>query len=191
VQQRVRERCNAEVATASEKPRGPGCSGEQQTQGCERERRDQQLRGEVVVGTLTDEQRSTLFGRLFLPLDLNSASSDEIMLIPGMTARMAHEFEEYRPYTSLEQFRREIGKYVDANEVARLERYVTRRIDFPEAAPAGRLDGTVDARLRRHADGRRFGHERRRSPGRLTRGAELRDFSARPSWAREVRTTRP
>jgi radical SAM superfamily enzyme with C-terminal helix-hairpin-helix motif len=134
VQQRVRERCNAEVATASEKPRGPGCSGEQQTQGCERERRDQQLRGEVVVGTLTDEQRSTLFGRLFLPLDLNSASRDEIMLIPGMTARMAHEFEEYRPYTSLEQFRREIGKYVDANEVARLEQYVFVPLDLNSAS---------------------------------------------------------
>ena len=38
---------------------------------------------------------------------------------------MAHEFEEYRPYTDLDQFRQEIGKYVDENEVARLERYVT------------------------------------------------------------------
>ena len=38
---------------------------------------------------------------------------------------MAHEFEEYRPYTDLDQFRREIGKYVDEGEVARLERYVT------------------------------------------------------------------
>jgi hypothetical protein len=47
------------------------------------------------------------------------------MTIPGMTNRMVHEFEEYRPYTSIEQFRREIGKYVDSNEVARLESYVT------------------------------------------------------------------
>ncbi|HSG63884.1 MAG TPA: hypothetical protein VLD39_02745, partial [Gammaproteobacteria bacterium] len=62
---------------------------------------------------------------VFVPLDLNGASREANMTIPGMTARMAHEFEEYRPYTSLEQFRREIGKYVDANEVARLERYVT------------------------------------------------------------------
>jgi hypothetical protein len=39
---------------------------------------------------------------------------------------MAREFAEYRPYTGgLPQFRREIGKYVDAREVARLERYVT------------------------------------------------------------------
>ena len=37
---------------------------------------------------------------------------------------MAHEFEEYRPYVDMDQFRREIGKYVDEDEVARLERYV-------------------------------------------------------------------
>jgi hypothetical protein len=35
-----------------------------------------------------------------------------------------HEFEEYRPYVNMAQFEREIGKYVDENEVARLARYV-------------------------------------------------------------------
>jgi hypothetical protein len=34
------------------------------------------------------------------------------------------EFLEYRPYKDVAQFRREIGKYVNAREVARLERYV-------------------------------------------------------------------
>jgi hypothetical protein len=38
---------------------------------------------------------------------------------------MVHEFEEYQPYENIEEFRREIGKYVDADEVARLESYVT------------------------------------------------------------------
>jgi hypothetical protein len=37
---------------------------------------------------------------------------------------MLREFKEYRPYTNIEQFRREIGKYVSKDEVARLERYV-------------------------------------------------------------------
>ena len=37
---------------------------------------------------------------------------------------MIHEFEEYRPYAGIEQFRREIGKYVDEDEVARFERYM-------------------------------------------------------------------
>jgi hypothetical protein len=40
---------------------------------------------------------------------------------------MRHEFEEYRPYRAIEQFRREIGKYVDSAEVARLEHYVAIR----------------------------------------------------------------
>jgi hypothetical protein len=38
---------------------------------------------------------------------------------------MRHEFEEYRPYSDIARFRREIGKYVDNAEVARLEQYVT------------------------------------------------------------------
>ena len=40
---------------------------------------------------------------------------------------MAHEFEEYRPYVALAQFRREIGKYVDDDELNRLARYVEIR----------------------------------------------------------------
>jgi DNA uptake protein ComE-like DNA-binding protein len=78
----------------------------------------------VVAKTLGEAQRAELYARLFRQINLNTASRAEIMLVPGMTSRMAHEFEEYRPYTSLEQFRREIGKYVDAAEVARFEQYV-------------------------------------------------------------------
>jgi DNA uptake protein ComE-like DNA-binding protein len=58
-------------------------------------------------------------------MNLNTASGESFMTIPGMSERMVHEFEEYRPYTSMDQFRREIGKYVDGDEVARLESYVT------------------------------------------------------------------
>lgn len=71
--------------------------------------------------------RRALYNHVWKPIDLNTASGDEILLIPGVGPRMRHEFEEYRPYRSLEQFRREIGKYVDRDEVARLERYVTIR----------------------------------------------------------------
>ena len=78
----------------------------------------------LLGGSLSEEQRAEVYAELFVPLNLNSASGEEIMLIPGMNNRMTHEFEEYRPYTSLEQFRREIGKYVDEDEVARLEQYV-------------------------------------------------------------------
>jgi DNA uptake protein ComE-like DNA-binding protein len=73
---------------------------------------------------LTAEQRTEAYRRVFLHINLNKATNAEIRLIPGVGSRIAHEFEEYRPYKSLEQFRKEIGKYVDEKEVARLEQYV-------------------------------------------------------------------
>ena len=81
----------------------------------------------LLPKSFTEAQRDSVFTRLWTPVDLNTASGDEILLIPGVGKKMKHEFEEYRPYTSIEQFRREIGKYVDKEEVARLERYVTIR----------------------------------------------------------------
>jgi DNA uptake protein ComE-like DNA-binding protein len=77
-----------------------------------------------ALASLSDQQRDSVYTRLWIPLDLNKASGDEILLIPGVGARMRREFLEYRPYASIEQFRREIGKYVDKAEVARLESYV-------------------------------------------------------------------
>lgn len=62
---------------------------------------------------------------VLVPIDLNTASDADIMSIPRMGQRMLREFKEYRPYKAMVQFRREIGKYVDEKEVARLERYVT------------------------------------------------------------------
>jgi DNA uptake protein ComE-like DNA-binding protein len=78
-----------------------------------------------VLGGLSETQKDEVYARLWKPLDLNSATAEEIELIPRVGERMRHEFEEYRPYRGIEQFRREIGKYVDEAEVARLERYVT------------------------------------------------------------------
>jgi hypothetical protein len=82
---------------------------------------------------LPADQRSELYVRLFVPVNLNTATREEILLVPGVGDRMAHEFEEYRPYRALPQFRREIGKYVDDDEVARFERYVFVPIDLNTA----------------------------------------------------------
>ncbi len=79
---------------------------------------------DVLAESLDRDQRNELYGALFRQVNLNDASDEEMLLIPGMNWRMAHEFKEYRPYRSLEQFRREIGKYVDDDELARFERYV-------------------------------------------------------------------
>ncbi len=59
-----------------------------------------------------------------VPVNINTASDAEILKIPGVGPRMLREFKEYRPWTSVAQFRREIGKYVDKTEVARLEKYI-------------------------------------------------------------------
>ena len=80
----------------------------------------------MEIGKYVDEEEVERLARyVYVRIDLNSATREEIMAVPGMSDRMAHEFEEYRPYTDMDQFRREIGKYVDENEVARFERYVT------------------------------------------------------------------
>jgi DNA uptake protein ComE-like DNA-binding protein len=61
---------------------------------------------------------------VFVPMDLNTASDEDLLTIPGLGPRMLREFKEYRPYDGMAKFRREIGKYVDAKEVERLARYV-------------------------------------------------------------------
>ncbi|MCC6772108.1 MAG: hypothetical protein IT360_12935 [Gemmatimonadaceae bacterium] len=65
-----------------------------------------------------------LAGYVFVPMDINTASDEDLLTIPGLGSRMLREFKEYRPYKAIEQFRREMGKYVNPPEVARLERYI-------------------------------------------------------------------
>ena len=74
---------------------------------------------------VNDKELARLEQYVFVPINLNTASDEDILSIPGAGKRMVREFKEYRPYTNIEQFRKEIGKYVDKKEVARLERYVT------------------------------------------------------------------
>jgi DNA uptake protein ComE-like DNA-binding protein len=61
---------------------------------------------------------------VFIPVNLNTATDEDILSIPGAGARMVREFKEYRPWKSKEQFDKEIGKYVGPKETARLWRYV-------------------------------------------------------------------
>ena len=86
--------------------------------------------------SLSREQRIEVYRRLFVQINLNSASDADILLIPGTGNRMLEEFKEYRPYRALAQFRREIGKYVDDKELARLEQYVFVPINLNTASDA-------------------------------------------------------
>lgn len=85
---------------------------------------------------LTREQITALYGKIFVHVNLNGATREEILLIPGVGNRMLREFEEYRPYMALSVFHREIDKYVDDAELARLEQYVFVPIDLNKASDA-------------------------------------------------------
>ena len=80
-------------------------------------------------------------------LNLNDVTSEQLLAtIPGFGSRMVREFMEYRPYESIVQFRREIGKYVDEAQVAEYEKYVYVPVDVDaaDAATLQQLPG-VDA----------------------------------------------
>jgi radical SAM superfamily enzyme with C-terminal helix-hairpin-helix motif len=74
-----------------------------------------------------------LYEKAFVHINLNTGTAPEILLIPRVAKRMTREFEEYRPWVSMAQFDKEIGKYVDATEVNRLKQYVFIPLDLNTA----------------------------------------------------------
>jgi DNA uptake protein ComE-like DNA-binding protein len=93
-----------------------------------------------TAGTSSGETAAT-------KLNLNTASADDFLIVPGVGDRMVREFMEYRPYTSIVQFRREIGKYVDEAQVAEYEQYVFVPVDVnqADAETLKQLPGVDDA----------------------------------------------
>jgi len=67
---------------------------------------------------LTAEQAMAVYPKAFVHINLNTATADEILLVPGAGRRMVREFPEYRPWKTWAQFDREIGKYVGGAENA-------------------------------------------------------------------------
>ena len=72
---------------------------------------------------LTQEQANAFYAKAFVHINLNTATDDEILLVPGAGRRMVREFKEYRPWKTWAQFDKEIGKYVGPQETARLAQY--------------------------------------------------------------------
>lgn len=85
---------------------------------------------------LTPEQVTAFYGKAFIHVNLNAGTREEILLIPGAGPRMVREFGEYRPWKSWAQFDKEIGKYVNAQEVARLKQYVFIPVNLNTATDA-------------------------------------------------------
>jgi DNA uptake protein ComE-like DNA-binding protein len=93
----------------------------------------------LLAQKLTPEQATAFYEKAFVHINLNTATAAEILLIPRAGKRMAHEFEEYRPWRTWAQFDKEIGKYVGAQETARLAQYGFIPINLNTAADADLL----------------------------------------------------
>lgn len=81
---------------------------------------EQENAEETDTPTTTTEENAAPADKL----NMNTASGEEFRTIPNVGDKMVHEFEEYRPYVSIQQFRKEIGKYVDEDQVAAYEEYI-------------------------------------------------------------------
>lgn len=93
-------------------------------------------------------------------INLNGMTQDELTTtIPDFSTRMVREFFEYQPYISIQQFRREIGKYVDDNQVAFYEEYVYVPIDVDasDSATLMQIPGVDDAMAESLMAGRPYG----------------------------------
>ena len=89
----------------------------------------------LLSRSLSEAQLTALYAQLFIPINLNTATREAILSIPSVGDRLAREFEEYRPYKAIAQFRRELGKYVSDAEVARMEQYVFVPLNLNTATP--------------------------------------------------------
>ena len=95
-----------------------------------------ELNAFLLSQKLTQAQAMEAYSKIFIHVNLNTGTREEILLIPNAGTKMAHEFDEYRPWTSWAQFDKEIGKYVQAEGVAKLKPYVFIPIDLNKATDA-------------------------------------------------------
>ena len=71
-----------------------------------------ELNSLLLAQGLTADQAMAIYPAAFVHINLNTATADEILLVPGAGRRMVREFPEYRPWRTWAQFDKEIGKYV-------------------------------------------------------------------------------
>src|ERR1043166_628287 len=92
------------------------------------------LNRQMLSQNLTPKQAGEVYAKAFIHINLNTATRDEIMLIPGAGKKMSHEFAEYRPWKTWAQFAKEIGKYVGKQETDRLGQYCFIPMNVNKAA---------------------------------------------------------
>jgi DNA uptake protein ComE-like DNA-binding protein len=78
-----------------------------------------------VASSNTSSNTTANDSGIITKVNLNTGTGEDfVAAIPGLGNRMVREFQEYRPYISIQQFRQEIGKYVNDAQVAEYEKYV-------------------------------------------------------------------
>jgi DNA uptake protein ComE-like DNA-binding protein len=95
-----------------------------------------ELNALLLAQGLTAEQAMAVYPQAFVHINLNTATPEEILLVPGAGKRMAHEFDEYRPWKNYAQFDKEIGKYIGAEKTAQLAQYTFIPVRLNTAADA-------------------------------------------------------
>jgi len=100
----------------------------------------------TAAATISATVSATETAQPFTLVNLNTASEDQLLKIPNMNNRMVREFLEYRPYISIAQFRKEIGKYISAEQVAAYEKYVyvPVQIDASDVVTLKQIPGVDD-----------------------------------------------
>ena len=83
-----------------------------------------ELNAYLLGAGLTQEQAMEFYAHAFIHVNLNTATREEILLIPGAGRRMTIEFPEYRPWKSFAQFDKEISKYIGMEATEKLKQYV-------------------------------------------------------------------
>jgi DNA uptake protein ComE-like DNA-binding protein len=69
-------------------------------------------------------------------VNINTATKEEMLTIPGVGPKLIDEFMEYHPFTSKEHFETELGKYLGADELTALEQHITLGlVDINTATP--------------------------------------------------------
>jgi len=92
-----------------------------------------ELNAYLIGAGLSEEQAMAFYTHAFVHVNLNTATRDEILLIPGAGRRMTIEFPEYRPWKTFAQFDKEIGKYVGQEATDKLKQYVFIPVDLNTA----------------------------------------------------------
>lgn len=95
-----------------------------------------ELNAFLLAQGLTAEQAMAFYGKAFVHINLNTATPEEILLVPGAGRRMVREFGEYRPWKTWAQFDKEIGKYVGPEPTAKLAQYTFIPMNANTAADA-------------------------------------------------------